>query len=40
MTTATDLAAAVLAAEAQARADHDAGRCSESEWSCSYCDET
>ena len=32
------LVAAVADAEAIALADHTAGTCSESEWSCSYCE--
>lgn len=28
---------AISAAEAQARAEHDAGTCHLSEWSCSHC---
>lgn len=38
MTSAADLLSAIDRAEAEARASHDAGRCHESEWSCSYCE--
>jgi len=34
------LVLAVEDAEREARAAHDAGRCGESEWSCSYCEST
>lgn len=30
---------AIDKAEAEAKALHDAGRCHESEWSCSWCEE-
>lgn len=30
---------AVAAAESQARAQHDAGTCHRSQWSCSFCEE-
>lgn len=32
------IAAAIAAAEAQARAEHDAGTCHLSEFSCSHCE--
>jgi hypothetical protein len=34
-----DLIAAVLSAEADALAAHEAGTCGESEWSCSLCEQ-
>lgn len=34
----TDPIAAILAAEADAFAAHNAGTCGESEWSCSACE--
>lgn len=37
MTTLDHLTTAILTAEAQAHADHEAGTCQESEWSCSWC---
>ena len=32
------IAAAIAAAEAEARRQHDAGTCHLSEWSCSHCE--
>lgn len=37
-TTIDDLTTAIDRAEAQAHADHDAGTCHLSEWSCSWCE--
>ena len=34
----SDLFAAVAAAEATALAEHNAGTCQASEWSCSHCE--
>jgi hypothetical protein len=37
-TTQADPIAAIEAAEQQARAEHEAGTCHLSEWSCSHCE--
>lgn len=38
MTTSSTIHEAIASAEAQALADHNAGTCHQSEWSCSFCE--